>query len=152
MTSSGNVCAGADLFQLVIVSIQSRTNCLSNDGGEIPVAYESAGQKRDESAVNTSSIKCNTPLSSRPNSNLVSAMMIPRVAAYSEASVYNLMLISRILAASSAQMRCSMSAKLMFSSCSHISAFAAGVKRGSGNLAACGKSAGKVMPQMAPVA
>ena len=42
---------------------------------------ESAGQKRDESGVSISSITCSTPSSSRPNSSLVSAMMMPRCAA-----------------------------------------------------------------------
>ena len=41
----------------------------------------SAGQKRDESGVRISSIRCSLPAASTPNSNLVSAMMMPRVAA-----------------------------------------------------------------------
>ena len=78
-TSAGSSGAGGVLFQPV-VSSQSRTNCLSNDGGLLPGAYWSAGQKRDESGVSASSIQTISP-SARPNSNFVSAMMIPRVSA-----------------------------------------------------------------------
>ena len=53
----------------------------------MPTWYWSAGQKRDESAVSTSSINTISFLSFRPNSNLVSAMMMPLVAANSEASL-----------------------------------------------------------------
>ena len=118
----------------------------------MPGAYESAGQKREESAVRTSSIRCSTPFSSRPNSNLVSAMMMPRVAAYSAAVVYSWMLISRIFAASSALMRCSISSKLMFSSCSPRSALAAGVNSGCGSLSAWRRPAGNWIPHTLPVA
>ena len=47
----------------------------------MPVRYSSAGQKREESGVSISSITYSWPLASVPNSNLVSAMMMPRSAA-----------------------------------------------------------------------
>ena len=53
----------------------------------MPTLYSLAGQKRDESAVSTSSISTSVFLSSSPNSNLVSAMMMPLVAAKSAASL-----------------------------------------------------------------
>jgi len=59
---------------------------LSNDGTEAPGAYSSAGQNRLESGVSASSISVSAP-SMKPNSNFVSAMMIPRSAAYAAASV-----------------------------------------------------------------
>jgi hypothetical protein len=43
-----------------------------------PGWYRSASQNRDESGVNTSSTKIISPSPVRPNSNFVSAMMIPR--------------------------------------------------------------------------
>ena len=49
----------------------------------VPGAYRSAGQKRELSGVSTSSISVIVPSRSRPNSNFVSAMMIPRSAAIS---------------------------------------------------------------------
>src|SRR2546427_9254478 len=53
------------------------TYCLSYEGGLMPTRYESAGQKRDESAVKTSSIKTRSLEGVKPNSNFVSAMMMP---------------------------------------------------------------------------
>src|SRR5207247_7159079 len=82
-TSPGSSGAGGVLFHPVD-SRQSRTNCLSNDGGLLPGAYWSAGQKREESGVRASSIQTMSP-PARPNSNFVSAMMMPRVSAYSAA-------------------------------------------------------------------
>src|SRR5262249_12509725 len=82
ITSGGSFGAGGVLSQSS-GSRSSRTNCLSYEGGDMPTLYESAGQKREESAVSTSSISTNSFFSLRPNSNLVSAMMIPFVAAYS---------------------------------------------------------------------
>ena len=79
-TSGGSTGAGGVLFQPVF-SRKSRTNCLSNDGGEPPGRYVSAGQKREESGVSTSSIQTTAPEGSRPNSNFVSARTIPRQAA-----------------------------------------------------------------------
>ena len=70
-----------------IVFNQSLTNCLSNDGTDLPTSYEDNGQNLDESGVNNSSTTVNVPLSSIPNSNLVSARMIPFVKAYSEANL-----------------------------------------------------------------
>src|SRR4030067_398627 len=67
---------------------QSRTYCLSKLGGLAPGRYWSAGQKRDESGVSTSSMSVSVPCSSRPNSNLVSAMIMPLVRAYSAQSLY----------------------------------------------------------------
>jgi hypothetical protein len=40
-----------------------------------------SGQKREESGVRASSIRCSFPAASTPNSNLVSAMMMPRASA-----------------------------------------------------------------------
>src|SRR5665647_964663 len=79
-TSPGMSGAGAFLFQPEDSS-QSRTNCLSKLGGLLPTRYSSAGQKREESGVSASSIRYILPASSTPNSNLVSAMMMPLVAA-----------------------------------------------------------------------
>src|SRR3989344_2406868 len=70
------------------------------------------------------------PSSSRPNSNLVSAMMMPRVAAYSTAALYRAIEVSRTLAASSAPMIASHCSKLMFSSWSPTAALVEGVKIG----------------------
>ena len=50
---------------------------MSKDGGDPPTAYSSAGQYLDESGVSTSSISSSSPSGARPNSNLVSARMIP---------------------------------------------------------------------------
>ena len=55
----------------------------------MPVRYESAGQNRDESGVSTSSASTSVPSASRPNSNFVSARMIPRAAAWSAANAYS---------------------------------------------------------------
>ena len=49
-----------------------------------PGAYPSAGQNRDESGVQTSSIRISSP-SQNPNSNFVSARMIPRSSAIAAA-------------------------------------------------------------------
>src|SRR5260364_420006 len=86
--SAGNEGAGG-VFDHACALSQSRTNCLSNAGGRTLGWYLSAGQKRDESGVNASSIQTSVPFSSRPNSNLVSAIRMPRVCAYAAASVYN---------------------------------------------------------------
>src|SRR5512135_1669751 len=79
-TSAGICGAGGCLFQPEDSS-QSRTNCLSKLGGLLPTLYWAAGQKRDESGVSASSIRYSLPALSVPNSNLVSAMMMPRVSA-----------------------------------------------------------------------
>ena len=84
--SSGSVGAGG-LWLKATLSSQSRTNCLSRLGGLAPVLYSAAGQKREESGVRTSSPRTSVPFASVPNSNFVSAMMMPRVAAYSAARV-----------------------------------------------------------------
>src|SRR5690606_7727067 len=99
-TSSGSLGAGGVLFQ-TWVSSQSRTNCLSKDGGLMPTVYWSAGQRREESGVSTSSIRWSCPSSSSPNSNLVSAMIMPLLAANSAASAYSRRVTSRIFSASS---------------------------------------------------
>ena len=62
---------------------QSRANCLSKDGWPCPGSYPSAGQKRELSGVSISSPITMFPSLSRPNSNLVSAIMIPLLNAYS---------------------------------------------------------------------
>ena len=51
----------------------------------------SSGQKREESGVSISSPRMTLPSSSRPNSNLVSAMMMPRERAYSAHFLYRAM-------------------------------------------------------------
>src|SRR5688572_1895511 len=76
-TSGGREGTGGCLFQ-PIDSSQSRTYCLSKLGWLLPGSYLSAGQNRDESGVKTSSIRTSS-LPSMPNSNFVSAMMMPRV-------------------------------------------------------------------------
>src|SRR6266850_7833777 len=60
ITSAGRSGGGGVLFQ-GCCSSQSRTNCLSKLGGDWPTRYESAGQKRDESGVSTSSIRRSRP-------------------------------------------------------------------------------------------
>ena len=62
---------------------QSLTYCLSNEGCPCPGLYPSSGQKRELSGVSISSASTTSPCSFKPNSNLVSAMMIPFVRAYS---------------------------------------------------------------------
>ena len=57
-------------------SSQSRSGCLSKDGGLVPGAQLSAGQNRDESGVSTSSQMDSAP-SMKPSSNLVSQMTMP---------------------------------------------------------------------------
>ena len=61
---------------------QSRTNCLSKEGWARPGSHWSAGQKREESGVSTSSATPSVS-PSKPNSNFVSARMIPRSRAMS---------------------------------------------------------------------
>ena len=85
-----------------------------------------------------------------PNSNLVSQMMMPRLAAYSAAAWYRAMAVSRTLAASSAPTISSQRAKLMFSSWSPTAALVDGVKIGSGSWLASCKPAGRVMPHTVP--
>src|SRR5687768_8474935 len=77
ITSSGSAGAGGVLSHPELAA-QSRTYCLSKLGWPWPGSYPSAGQKRDESGVITSSPSTIVPSGRRPNSNLVSARMIPR--------------------------------------------------------------------------
>lgn len=65
---------------------QSRTNCLSYEGCALPGSQAAAYQKRDESGVSTSSAMIRSS-PSKPNSNLVSARMMPRSRAMSRARV-----------------------------------------------------------------
>lgn len=58
--------------------------------------------------------------------------------------------MSRIVAASSVPMRRSVSSNVMFSSCSPSSAFAAGVKIGSGSFCAFCRPSGNCTPHTAP--
>ena len=60
-----------------------------------PIYTPSAGQKRELSGVSISSPITRLPFSSRPNSNLVSAMMIPLLNAYSAHFLYNAIVLSR---------------------------------------------------------
>ena len=62
-------------------SSQSRTYCLSKEAWPRPGSQSSAGQKRDESGVSTSSPRTTSAPGEDPNSNFVSAIMIPRSAA-----------------------------------------------------------------------
>ena len=68
---------------------QSRTICLSKlamrSAGVVPDAQAAASQYLDESLVSTSSARVSTPSSSTPNSNLVSARMIPCASAVAAA-------------------------------------------------------------------
>lgn len=65
---------------------QSRTICLSYDGCCLPGCHWSAYQKRLESGVSTSSASTIVPSRRAPNSNFVSARMIPRCSARACAS------------------------------------------------------------------
>ena len=131
---------------------RARTACRSS-AGCVPstTLVASTGQKRDESGVSTSSISISVPSSSRPNSNLVSAMMMPRVER------------DRRRLAVEARSRCrgparrarrrrsrSRASKSMFSSWSPISALVAGVKIGAGSLLAFCRPGGSGTPQTAP--
>lgn len=71
--------AGGVLFQPV-ASVASLTGCLSRDIGVAPGDQFSAGQKREESGVNSSSAITSSP-STRPSSNFVSAIITPLSAA-----------------------------------------------------------------------
>ena len=105
------------------------------------------GQKREESGVNASSIRIMRPSLSRPNSNFVSAMMMPRLRAYwlrppcKAASEMSRRLAVILLRRESRCMR----ASLMFSSCPS-SALVAGVKIGSGSWSDSFNPAGRLMP------
>lgn len=69
---SGNGGGGLFLSQLVPIKY-SRTNCLSKDSWERPGVQLSAGQNRELSGVNTSSIKI-TRFSDQPHSSLVATL------------------------------------------------------------------------------
>ena len=56
--------------------MSARTGCLSKDGGEVPGDQVSTDQNREESGVRISSQSVSSP-STVPNSNFVSAMMMP---------------------------------------------------------------------------
>ena len=77
--------------------------------------------------MSTSSIKVNVPSASSPNSNLVSAMMMPLVSAKAAAASYSAMLRSRMRVARSAPIMATVCSKVMFSSWSPTAALAAGV-------------------------
>ena len=83
-TSAGNGGGGLFLSQ-PDASSQSRTNCLSYDGGLEPGRYESAGQNRELSGVSTSSMRMSSPVGRWPHSNFVSASRMPRRPACSAA-------------------------------------------------------------------
>ena len=65
--------AARDSLSQPVLSAQSRTGCLSNDGGVVPGAHEFAAQNRDESGVRISSQMASSP-SMKPSSNFVSAI------------------------------------------------------------------------------
>src|SRR5438093_7614258 len=77
-TTSGGSPGGGLCLSQPLASSQSRTYCLSNDGGREPARYWSAGQKRELSGVSTSSMSSTVPSGNWPHSNFVSARMIPR--------------------------------------------------------------------------
>ena len=79
---SGIAGAGGVLSQPVPAA-QSRTYCLSKEACGRPGSYSSAGQKREESGVQTSSPSTSVPSASSPNSNFVSARITPRSRAWS---------------------------------------------------------------------
>ena len=96
---------------------QSRTNCLSNDGWPRPGLYSSAGQNRELSGVSTSSIRISSS-STRPNSNFVSAMMMPRLVRVLGAARVELEApLRRAASASSRPTRAHISSNEMLSSC-----------------------------------
>lgn len=69
-------------FEVWLEKNRPRKYCLSKLSCGPPTSYVLADQKRLLSGVKTSSINTiSSVLSSRPNSNLVSAMMIPQVMA-----------------------------------------------------------------------
>ena len=118
-------------------SSQSRTGCLSRLGGLLPSTTLAAGQKRDESGVSTSSISVSVPASSRPNSNLVSAMTMPARRARTPPPRCRGGSRCRAPSPRGRRRRCrSARAKSMFSSWSPISALVAGVKIGAGSFEA----------------
>src|SRR5436305_11368969 len=114
MTSTGNDGAGGFLSQPV-ASAQSRTGCLSNDGGVDPGWYVFTSQKREESGVRTSSHSASSP-SIQPSSNLVSAMMMPFSAASSAPRRYKAMLSSDACLTTSAPTMSAAWSTVMFSS------------------------------------
>src|SRR5665213_3430231 len=75
-TISGGRGGGGGCLSQGWASSQSRSGCLSNDGGLVPGSQSSAGQNRDESGVSTSSQMDSAP-SMTPSSNLVSQITIP---------------------------------------------------------------------------
>ena len=79
-----NLCRLLAKLREIIGLVLPRRYCLSYDSCPLPTSYFSALQKRLLSGVSTSSIKTTAAGvvdSSTPNSNLVSAMMMPRSAA-----------------------------------------------------------------------
>lgn len=79
-----NLCRLLAILREIIGLGLPRRYCLSYDSCPLPTSYFSALQKRLLSGVSTSSIKTTAAGvvdSSTPNSNLVSAMMMPRSAA-----------------------------------------------------------------------
>ena len=115
-------------------SSQSRTYCLSKLGCARAGCHPSAGQNRDESGVSTSSPSTSCPAASRPNSNFVSARMMPRSAASSAATRVDAEgQVAQPLRGLRARPPRPPPSKETFSSCSPSSAFVAGVKIGSGS-------------------
>src|SRR5689334_11622424 len=68
-TTSSGIGGAGGLRSQPVEEAQSRTNCLSKLGCPRPGSYSSAGQKREESGVHTSSPRVSSPSASRPNSN-----------------------------------------------------------------------------------
>ena len=111
-----------------------------------PETQASAGQKREESGVRTSSPRTSPPSAPAPNSNLVSARMMPRSRAMAAAREYSSRVVARRAAATSAPTMSTTRSKAMFSSWAPTAALAAGVKIGSGSLEASVRPSGSATP------
>ena len=91
------------------------------------------------------------PSAARPNSSLVSAMMMPRSAAIAAPRSYTVRVVRRSRSASSAPIRVTTSSNVMNSSCSPAGAFVVGVKIGSGSRDPSTRPPGRATPDTAPV-
>src|ERR1035438_120968 len=84
-TTSSGTAGGGGVRSHDWADSQSRNGCLSKAGGVSPECTCSAGQMREESGVSTSS-HTTSSLSTKPNSNLVSASTSPTFASLAAAS------------------------------------------------------------------
>ena len=122
---------------------------MSKLGGVEPGTQDSAGQNREESGVSTSSASTSSPFT-RPISNLVSAITMPRSAASSAPRRYSSIDRSRARLAISAPIRFTASSKPMFMSWSPSSALVEGVNTGSGSWLDSSSPSGIAAPCMVP--